>query len=120
MLGRDLPTTAFYIQTSNFLTKWLIFALLCLTLSFIIKIIGAIQQVTLTSPQIHNTENLKQIFPEKELLGLSPMQFPYSCVCERFINMIGLPILLQENMWSVDRSWEYINRSQTHECKNWD
>jgi hypothetical protein len=20
----------------------------------------------------------------------------------------------------VDRSWEYINRSQTHECKNWD
>jgi hypothetical protein len=20
----------------------------------------------------------------------------------------------------VDRSWEYINRSQTHECGNWD
>jgi hypothetical protein len=21
---------------------------------------------------------------------------------------------------SVDRSWEYLNRSQTHECDNWD
>ncbi len=32
---------------------------------------------------------------------------------------IGLPILLQENTY-VDRSWEYINRSRTRECGNWD
>jgi hypothetical protein len=23
-------------------------------------------------------------------------------------------------MWIVDRSWEYINRSQTHECGSWE
>jgi hypothetical protein len=39
--------------------------------------------------------NSKQIFPEKELHGLSPILY---------IPMIGLPILLQENMGS----WEYI------------
>ncbi len=34
--------------------------------------------------QRNNTENPKPIFPEKELGGHSP-NFPYSCVCERFI-----------------------------------
>ncbi len=34
------------------------------------------------------------------------------------IPTIGLPVLLQEKY--VDRSWEYINRSQTHEYGNWD
>ncbi len=41
-------------------------------------------------------------------------QFPHSCVCERFIYL---------DDWSteyVERSWEYIIRSQTHECGNWD
>jgi hypothetical protein len=47
----------------------------------------------------HNTENLKQIFPEKELRDKSA----YSAA-RKF----------------VDRSWEYINRSQTQECGNWD
>ncbi len=54
--------------------------------------------------QRHNTENSKQILPEKELRGLS--QFPNSCV-----SAAGK---------YVDGSWEYINRSQTHECGNWD
>jgi hypothetical protein len=34
-----------------------------------------------------------------------------------YIPTISLPILLQENMF-VDRSEEYINRSQTPECGN--
>jgi hypothetical protein len=37
-------------------------------------------------------------------------QFPHSCICERFT-------------YSHDRStysWEYINRSQIHECINWE
>ncbi len=42
-------------------------------------------------------------------------QFPHSCVCERFMYSHD-PILLQENMCG----WEYRNRSQTHECGNWD
>ncbi len=38
-------------------------------------------------------------------------QFPHSCVCERFISS-------QDR--STCRSWEYINRTQKHECGNWD
>jgi hypothetical protein len=42
-----------------------------------------------------------QIFPEKELRGLSPNFHIHACVCERFIySPISLPILLQENMWT--------------------
>ncbi len=46
-----------------------------------------------------NAENLKQIFPEKEYRGLSPN--------------------FHIHVSYMDRSWEYINRSQTHECGNW-
>ena len=62
----------------------------------------------------HNTENSKQIFPEKELRCLSPNFHIHVSVSELYIPTIDLPILLQ------DRSWEYINRSQTHEWGNWD
>ncbi len=55
------------------------------------------------------------VFPEKELLGLSPKsQFPHSC-CERLIysqdRSTYFPAAEQ-----ADRSWEHINRSQTHKC----
>jgi hypothetical protein len=36
-----------------------------------------------------------------------------------YIPTIGLPILLQENMWTQNL-WEYINQSQTPECGYWD
>jgi hypothetical protein len=50
-----------------------------------------------------------QIFPETELRGLSRnFHIPVS-VSDLYIPTIGLPNLLQENMWT-----EYINRSQTH------
>jgi hypothetical protein len=50
--------------------------------------------------QRNNTENSKQIFPEKELRGHSPnFQFHVS-VSDLYIPMIDLPILLQENMWT--------------------
>jgi hypothetical protein len=50
--------------------------------------------------QIHNTENSKQIFPEKELRGLSP-NFPiHVSVSDLYVLTIGLPVLLQENMWT--------------------
>ncbi len=35
-----------------------------------------------------------------------------------YIQTIGLPILPARKY--VDRSWEYINSSQTHACGNWD
>jgi hypothetical protein len=59
--------------------------------------------------QRQNDENWKQIFPEKEYRGLSP-NFNY--IFPRWVCLF---------CWRkyVDRSWEYINRSQTHECGNW-
>ncbi len=52
--------------------------------------------------QRHNTKNSKQIFPEKELHGLSPNFHIHVYVSDICINIptIGLPILLQENMWT--------------------
>ncbi len=47
--------------------------------------------------------------------------FPHS-VCERFIYSRDRPWSICLFCWRkyVDRSWEYINRSQTHECGNRD
>ena len=44
----------------------------------------------------------KQIFPEKESLGLSPNFHIHVSVSDLYIPTptIGLPILLQENMWT--------------------
>jgi hypothetical protein len=50
--------------------------------------------------QRHNNENLKQIFPEKELHGFSPDFQIHVSVSDLYIPTIGLPILLQENMWT--------------------
>jgi hypothetical protein len=68
-----------------------------------------------------NTENLKQIFPKKELRGHSPNLHIHVSVRDLrvYIPTIDLPILLQDILY-VDRSWKYINRSLTHECRNWD
>ncbi len=65
--------------------------------------------------QRQNAENLKQIFPEKEYQGLSPNLHVHVSVSELYMPMMGLPVLLEE----ICRSWEYINRSKTHECGNW-
>ncbi len=46
-------------------------------------------------------------------------QFPHSCVCKQFIYSHDRSAYSSSGKY-VDRSWEYINRSQTHECGNWD
>jgi len=58
--------------------------------------------------QRHNTENSKQIFPEKEWRSLSPNFRIHVSVSDLYIPTIGLPILLHQ-------SWEYVKRSQTVE-----
>jgi len=60
-----------------------------------------------------NTENAKQIFPEKDLRGHSPSFNIHVSVSDdrSAYSAAG-------TMWSVDRSWEYINRSQTYERGN--
>ncbi len=50
--------------------------------------------------QRHNTENSKQIFSEKELRGLSPNFHIHVSVSDLYIPAIGLPIPVQENMWT--------------------
>jgi hypothetical protein len=52
----------------------------------------------------YNTENSKQIFP--------------ICVCERFIYSHNRSAYSGAGKY-VDRSWEYINHSQTNQCGNW-
>ncbi len=46
-------------------------------------------------------------------------QFPHSCVCERFLYSHNRSACSAEGKY-VDRSWEYVNCSKTHECGNWD
>jgi hypothetical protein len=43
---------------------------------------------------------LKRIFPEKELRSPSPYLDVHVSVSNLYIPTIGLPILLQENMWT--------------------
>ncbi len=68
------------------------------------------------SLQRHNAKKSKQIFVVKELRGLSPN------FC---IHVLWAIYIFPRSAYSaagkyVGRSWEYINRSQTHECGNWD
>ncbi len=47
--------------------------------------------------------------------GLSPKFHIHVSVSDLYIPRIGHSAAEQ-----ADRSWKYINRSQTHECRNWD
>ncbi len=60
--------------------------------------------------QRHNTENLKQIFPEKELRGYSSNSYIHVSVRDLYIPLIGLPILRQENRWTERRNIEIAHR----------
>ncbi len=46
-------------------------------------------------------------------------QFLHLCFCERFIYSHHRSVYSAAGKY-VDRSWENINRSQTHECVTWD
>ncbi len=59
-----------------------------------------LEYAQVTKLQRLNTENSKQIVPEKELRGLSPNFHIHVSVTDLYIYRIGLPILLQENMWT--------------------
>ncbi len=69
--------------------------------------------------QRHNTENLKQIFPEKELHGLSPY-FHIHVSVNDLIKYSHDQSVYSAGGKYVDRSWEYINRPQTLDCGNRD
>ena len=69
----------------------------------------------LTALQRHNIRKFETNIPTKGIVRPQSW-FPHTCVCERFIYSHD------QSAYSgkyVDRSWEYINCSQTHECGNW-
>jgi hypothetical protein len=55
----------------------------------------------------------------KKGIAQRQFQFPHSWVCEQFIYSHHRSAYSAAGKY-VDRSWEYINSSQTHECGNWD
>jgi hypothetical protein len=63
---------------------------------------GIVPLRTLHTAILHTTQyrKSKQIFPEKELHGLSLSFHIHASVSDLYIPTIGLPILLQENMWT--------------------
>jgi hypothetical protein len=63
--------------------------------------------------QRHNTENSKQIFPEKELCGPSPNCHLHVSVSDLYTPTIGLPILLQENVWTNPGNTVYKSPTDT-------
>ncbi len=66
----------------------------------------------------HCNENPIYVFPGKEF-ARPQSQFPRSCVCERFIYSQDRSTYFPAAEWE-DRSREFINRSNTHDCGNWD
>jgi hypothetical protein len=58
------------------------------------------------------------LFPKQNYNILFLSCYTHISVRDLYISRMGLPFLLQGNI--VDRSWEYINLSQTHKCGNWD
>ncbi len=62
----------------------------------------------------HSTKNLQQIFTEKELHGLSLNFHIHVSVSDLYIPTIGLPILLQENMWT-----DPVNVQIAHDTWMW-
>jgi hypothetical protein len=53
-------------------------------------------KASLPTLQRQNAENFKQIFPEKEYSGLSPIFHIHVSVSELYISTMGLPFLLEE------------------------
>jgi hypothetical protein len=62
--------------------------------------------------QRHITENSKKIFPEKELRGFSPNFHIHVSVSDLYFPMIGLPILLQENIWTDPGNIAHIHMNE--------
>ena len=74
--------------------------------------------INVFKPCVHCNKNPIYVFPEMKLRGLAPSSYIHVSVSDLYIPRIGLPILLTGKY--ANRSWEYINYSQIHECGNWD
>ncbi len=69
---------------------------------------------------VHCNGNSVYIFLFWELRGLSPNFHMHVSVSDLYIPRIGPRLHLFPPAEKADPSWEYIIRSQTHECGNGD
>ncbi len=60
---------------------------------------------------------MKQWFQNRTIMFCLPI--PILIYWERYIYFQDRSVYFAAAK-SVDQSWEYVNRSQTHECRNWD
>ncbi len=67
----------------------------------------------LSSLQRINTENSKQMLPEKELRGHSPNFHIHVSVSDLYISMMDLPIVLKENRWTDPGNTVYKSLTDT-------
>jgi hypothetical protein len=59
------------------------------------------------------------LFPKQNYNVLSPKSYTHTYIYERFIYFQDRSAYFAAAKY-VDLFWKYINRSQTHECRNWD
>ncbi len=64
----------------------------------------------------NETVGAASLFPKQNY----NVQFLHSYICERFIYFQDRSVYFAAAKYVDRSSWEYINRSQTHECGNWD
>jgi hypothetical protein len=77
------------------------------------------EAITVLYAEKNQYQNLKQIFPEKELRGHSPNFHIYVSLSDLYIPTILMPILLQEICGPI-LGIHCVYRLYTHECENWD
>ncbi len=76
--------------------------------------------VLLSSPFIHSKDKMPIIwnkYSQKRNIGVSVPISTFMCLWANYIFPRWVCLFCRRKY--VDRSWEYINRSQTHECGNW-
>jgi hypothetical protein len=108
MCGNCVGTFLFEVRHLTRLFSWGGLALMKVLNNFIhnFKVLTSMLHDT------HCTKNSKHKFPEMKLHGLVPYFYIHVPSHDIYIPMIGPR--------RTDRSWEYINRSQIHECGNWE
>jgi hypothetical protein len=68
---------------------------------------------------MHCKDSRPNIFPAMKLQRLSPNSYIYVSVIDLYMYSHDQSANSAAGK-QVDRSWEYIIRSQKHECGNWD
>ncbi len=83
-------------------------------------VIGVTNIIFLSPSPIYTAKTKHRHFetniPRKGISG-PQSQFPHSCICEWFIYIFPPSVCIFYWRKYVDRSWDYINRSQTHDVE---